>query len=62
MRLATNVSDNNLSFGEKENSRGSGSEATYGIIESVMNFMNKDNVKSIDDDGRCLEKGPSTTG
>ena len=50
MRLTTNICVNNLPCGEEERKvTAEGAEASYGMIEGIMNF-------STDVDGRCLDE------
>ena len=55
MRLTTHISDVKFLLG-KEKKSSSGAEATYGVIESIRNFIKEDICEGTDVDGRCLEE------
>ena len=47
MRLATTLIEGNRPFAEDEGGKDHGTEATYAIVESLRNFLNKGNVKAL---------------
>ena len=47
MRFTTDISGSSLPLAEAETVRGSGAEATFGMIAGTRNFINKDSAKSL---------------
>ena len=47
MRLATKISESNLPTEDEERVSGSGAEVTYGMIERIRNFINKEALKAL---------------